>query len=782
MIISRNWLQKYFDKALPSAQEIAEALTFGVAEIERVEESGHDAMIDVKVLPDRACYLLSHRGFAKEIATLMDIPMKHDPFAEDAGALSPLITDISAEVVDAKLAPYYGIALIRGVKVGPSPQWLKDALESVGQRSINNIVDATNYVMLDLGTPLHAFDARKTSGHIVVRSAEAGETIQLLGGVEKTLTGTETVITDRETSAPLALAGVKGGSLAELTEGTTEVILEAATFDPTTTRKTATKHDVRTDASKRFENHVAASLPPIAMRALVALVLDIAGGALVGYAQTNFSQRKPYVCGVSARRVQETLGVSMVDADIEKALGRVGKVTRERTSAARAVALAREQLGKPYKKRASVSYDAPEAFDCSSLVAWAYAHAGVVLPRISVDQYVYGDPVNEIDLQPGDLIFFNTEKESAKIWTETIDFMPGTPVPEGVSHVVMYAGDGLCIHARSTVNSVVEEALSDIKARAKMVGCRRVAVDELRFVVQVPQERLDIRIDEDLIEEVGRIHGYDQVPATDLAADRTQREVLPIRYWSEVARSALMHAGFIEVLTYSLRDSGAVQLVNALASDKSFLRDTVVHGVVESLGKGEYYAALVGVEDVRLFEIGTVFTHDGESVQVCIGVRAKTGKKRDDRTREMLEEARGAVEAVFGVGHIEWHMTNETCSFDLTALLEKLPPAQRAYPDIAAIAPTTYSAPSSYPFVLRDIALWAPEDVQPQQIEAVIGEHAGVHLVRTTLFDAFKKDGRVSYAFHLVFQSKEKTLSDDEVHGYMEAVVAQLQKEGWEVR
>lgn len=782
MIVSRNWLQKYFEQELPPAQEIADALTFGVAEIERVEENGHDALIDVKVLPDRACYLLSHRGIAKEISTLMGIPMKDDPFKDTDITLSPHAKEIHVAVVDEALSPYYSIALVRNVKVGPSPQWLKEALERLGQRSINNIVDATNYIMLDLGTPLHAFDAHKTSGNILVRTAQEGETIQLLGGAEKKLTGTETLITDKETSAPLALAGVKGGMLAELTEKTVDVILEAATFDPTRTRKTATKHDVRTDASKRFENHVAPELPPIAMKKLVALVIEVAGGELSGFAHTEFKQRKEYVCGVSTQRVRDTLGVAVHDKEIVAALSRVGSVRVEEAPGAFAVARAKECVGKPYKKRARVSYDAPEAFDCSSLTAWAYAQAGVGLPRISVDQYVYGDPVDEAELKPGDLVFFNTERESAKVWDTTLDFLPGTQVPEGVSHVVMYTGSGMCVHARSTAGSVVEEPLEEVAKRAKMVGCRRIAKDEPRVVVTVPTERLDLRIAEDLIEEVGRIHGYDKVLAAELPENRSQKEVLPIRYWSEVIRGALTQEGFLEVLTYSLRNEGEVKLMNALASDKSYLRANLDEGVHEALDRAEYYAALVGVEEVAIFEIGTVFSHDTESIQVCIAARAKPGKKRDERTKALLEEAKKIVVASCGIETVVWEESAETCRFNLSALIQDLPAPQRAYPDLPHIVPVSYQPLSVYPFVLRDIALWVSEETTAKDVEALISKHAGSDLVRVTLFDEFKKENKVSFAFHLVFQSNERTLSDEEVTANMMRVVDAMVEKGFEVR
>lgn len=182
---------------------------------------------------------------------------------------------------------------------------------------------------------------------------------------------------------------------------------------------------------------------------------------------------------------------------------------------------AKRALGASYKRGASVLRDAPGAFDCSSLVAWCAVQAGFSIPRISIDQYVYSQRINKEDLKSGDLIFVNTKKvihteglyfsqvlgrevKEEAIRTETLEFMPGTKVPEGVDHVGIYVGDDSVIHASGKIGSVVEEKLDQNSAFENIVGYGRIINDEKkRFVVEIPETRTDLRQKENLIKELG---------------------------------------------------------------------------------------------------------------------------------------------------------------------------------------------------------------------------------------------------------------------------------------
>ena len=283
MKVSLKWLQKYFDEPLPNAQEVADAYTFHAFEIEEAEGD----LMDVKVLPNRAADCLCHRGLAKELAAILNIPLTRDPLREPLPMWDVGRPTLRIEIKDPKKCLRYMGAVVKGVQVGPSPAWLKEALERVGQRSINNLVDATNYVMLDLGQPLHAFDAHRLverggACSIVVRDAKDGERITILTGDEYGLTPERLLIVDGNADTPIGIAGVKGGSVAEITNATTDIIIESANFDGTSVRRTAQALKLVTDAPLRFQNRPSPELCAYGMQAMLELIQKVAGGDAVG--------------------------------------------------------------------------------------------------------------------------------------------------------------------------------------------------------------------------------------------------------------------------------------------------------------------------------------------------------------------------------------------------------------------------------------------------------------------------------------------------------------------
>ncbi len=311
----------------PPPEEIERLLTFHAFEIEGVQAVGSDVAIDVKVLPNRGSDCLSHRGIARELATIIGSKLTHDPLEAEL-ALPP--TDlISVKISDQEACPRFTAALLKNVTVGESPQWLKDRLATLGQRSINNIVDATNYVMYAIGQPLHAYDADRfpqVAGkwQFGVRFGVPAEKVSLLAEAGKSgervieCLGSELLIVDEANNTPIGLAGVKGGSYAGINVDTKNIIIEAAHFDPVITRRTARRLGIVIDASKRFENRPSPILPQYAQQEIISLITKIAGGTLAGVLDVYPKPYLPKTVTVSPEKINQVLGWEL---SIDEVLG-----------------------------------------------------------------------------------------------------------------------------------------------------------------------------------------------------------------------------------------------------------------------------------------------------------------------------------------------------------------------------------------------------------------------------------------------------------------------------
>ncbi len=316
MKVSRPWLQKFFDAPLPSSEALAEALTFHAFEIESIEGE----TLDVKVLPNRAADCLSHRGIALELSAILKLPLKADPLREPLMSW-PTTDALKVSIEEARCARYIG-ALVEGVAVGPSPAWLKEALESVGQRSINNVVDATNYVMFNLGQPLHAFDAAGLT-HITVRGSESGESITSLTGETYALPTGTLLITDGAMREPIGIAGIKGGKRAEIMSATIKIVVESANFDGTSIRKTAQALKLFTDASQRFQNRPSPELAGYGIESVLALIKEVAGGSLVGVVDLYPKKPEARAVQVSLAHINGLLGSHLSQAEAADVFARL---------------------------------------------------------------------------------------------------------------------------------------------------------------------------------------------------------------------------------------------------------------------------------------------------------------------------------------------------------------------------------------------------------------------------------------------------------------------------
>ncbi|HVB19669.1 MAG TPA: phenylalanine--tRNA ligase subunit beta [Candidatus Paceibacterota bacterium] len=604
MKVSLKWLQTYFDAPLPSSETIVDAYTFHVFEI---EESLGD-MLDVKVLPNRAADCLSHRGLAKELAAILDRPLKNDPIRDPLPEFQKTEA-LTVGIEDPKKCLRYIGALVKGVKIGSSPAWLKEALESVGQRPINNVVDATNYVMLNIGQPLHAFDAGKLTQKdgryaISVRAAKADEKFTALSGEEFALNPNILLITDANAGNAIGIAGIKGGKAAEITADTTDLVIESANFDGTTVRRGAQALKLFTEASIRFQNRPSSELAAYGMRDVLELIKKIAGGE---------------VAGIVDKYPTHSASNQEVSASLIKMNG---------------------VLGSDFSKK----------------------EVGDVFKRLGLETVIAGDT----------------------------------------------------------------------------------------FVITPPFERTDLIIPEDLAEEVGRIIGYDRVPVAELMAIVGIPDQARFRGIERI-KDQLVEQGFTEVSTQSFVPTGDVLLANPLDKNKPALRTSLEDNLNDALARAKRYAPLVLApnQKPKLFEVGTVFPKEREFVEL----------RMTERVPELSDIA--GISDNLSIAELEDY------GKDYVPKQYKL---------------GAYKSFSVYPFIVRDIALWAPIGTEAPFIERIIHANAGEFLVQLDQFDRFEKEGKVSLAFRLIFQSTERTLTDDEINGIMVQVSGVLAKTGYEVR
>jgi len=676
MKVSRNWLQCYFDKPLPEAEQLADLFTFGAFEVDGVEKvldaqgKTIDIVLDLKVLPDRAHYVLSHRGIASEIAAL--VPMPRKPITK------PPFTETSARTVEVKnlepkLCTRYIARYVENVTVGPTPAWPRPWLEAIGQRSINTVVDATNTVMFDMGQPLHAFDADKVRGAITIRLAKAGEkmtTLDSSAGVGKEIELDPTILVIADDAGVLAVAGVKGGSRAAVTEATKNLILEAACFDPVSVRKTSTKIGIRNESSKRFENEITPHLAPDAMYWLTALILEL----------------------------------SLKEADSRGGAGGPGKP----------------------------------------------------LAKVGPVTDVYG----ELPMQT-----------TLTVSVAKINEMLGAQIPA----------------------ATMVELLGRLELSPVLKG------DTISLTI--PHDRLDLRIPADIAEEVGRLYGYSKIP---LAAPvkHVLASVNKAFYYSEKIKNVLIAQGFFEVYGYALTAKGDFEITKPLAADKGKLRANLADGMAKALEMNVRNADLLGLETVAMFEVGTVFGAAAETTSLCLAaqmVKKVKGKKSEDVLNKALE----ALAVVLGatLPAIKAQVTptgGALLELNVTSLITTLPaPASYADLGFTRAIDTKYKPFSAYPFITRDIAMFVPSsaDASAQSTEGAT-EGAVRDFLATTLkkiagnlvvkgpdcFDRFEKDDKLSLAYRMIFQSYEKTLSDEEVNVHMAALHEAVKAKGWTVR
>ncbi|HVT16466.1 MAG TPA: phenylalanine--tRNA ligase subunit beta [Thermoanaerobaculia bacterium] len=323
MLFARDWLGSYVELPEDAAQ-VARRLTFaGFAVASIAPVAGSDAVFDVEVTsnrPDCMCHL----GLARELAVLFDRPLRQPEVRPREGAV-PVGQAVRVDVEDAAGCPRFAARVVRGVRVGPSPAWLRARLEAIGLRAINNVVDVTNFVLWEMGQPLHAYDlARLAGGRIVVRRGRGGEALTTLDGVERRLDPEILVIADGE--RPIGLAGVMGGRDSEVAESTSDVLIEAAHFDRRRVRLAARRFALHTDASHRFERGADPEACRAATDRAAALIAEVAGGeVLAGAIDRRAAPGLPLLRGrLELARLNSFAGAAVPAADVERWLAGLG--------------------------------------------------------------------------------------------------------------------------------------------------------------------------------------------------------------------------------------------------------------------------------------------------------------------------------------------------------------------------------------------------------------------------------------------------------------------------
>jgi phenylalanyl-tRNA synthetase beta chain len=701
MNISYNWLCELTGARL-TAGELRERLTMAGLEVEAVHEAGDDFVLEIALLSNRPD-LLSHLGVAREVCTLAggEVRWPEMRAAREEGRTESFT---SVEVEAADLCPRFTARVVRGVRIAPSPAWLVARLQAIGQRSINNVADITNYVMLELGQPLHAFDLEKLNERrLVIRRARAGERLTTLDGVERELDAEMLVIADA--ARPVAVAGVMGGAETEISDTTQDVLIEAAHFAPASIRRTSRALGLQTEASDRFERGIDYEGQLRAQARAAALITELAGGTATTDAIDVYPQTPtPPIVPLRFARVRELTSLDVPPQDSIRILASLG-----------------------------------------------------------------------IELAGA-----NGAGESAA------------------------AGAG------------VEDAGAEVAGAASSAA---------KFVI--PSWRADIRIEEDLVEEVGRHFGYDKVsdtlPAANVAGEYGAHEGR-----RREARRALNACGFDEALTYSFIDaahdeqfellpglvrrgaessSPLVTLSNPIIEGAARMRPTLLAGLLESVRHNFNH----GTRDVRLFEMGRVFAAGVETgdqpreIEACAlvatGVATEEGHAGASRELDFYD-LKGALEAALAamnVASLEFAATSARhlregqaaqillagnavgvlgrLADEVAAVYKFKQPIYVAEVDFARLlaageTSVRYAPLARFPGVVRDVSLVADRRVTFAEMRRVVLELNLEQVRRVVLVYVYEgervPEGQRSVTLRIEYRADDRTLRDeevDELHG-----------------
>jgi len=321
MKVVYNWL-KEFVEAKASAEDLRARLSLVGIAVDAIDDTVAGPVLDAEITANRPdC--LGHLGIAREVAAIYRVPLK--PLHPNLKEITEKAAGATRVEIEApELCGRFTARVIRGVKVQPSTDWLRQRLEAIGEKSINNVVDVTNYVMFELGHPLHAFDFDKLAEHqLVVRRAQPGEKIKTLDGGEHKLTKDMCVIADAQRA--VSIGGIMGGANSEISLSTKDILIECAWFDPISIRRSAKALGLRTEASYRFERGADPEMTELASRRAAELIQQVAGGEILAGAVDIYPHREPEKkIELSRKELLRVMGADIPDRDIEQILSALG--------------------------------------------------------------------------------------------------------------------------------------------------------------------------------------------------------------------------------------------------------------------------------------------------------------------------------------------------------------------------------------------------------------------------------------------------------------------------
>ena len=323
MKVVYNWLKDFVD-VTATPQELASRLALSGTNIAGVENGPHGAVIGAEVSSNRPdC--LGHYGIAREVGAIYKLPLKHvSPKPAESAAKASDAVKVEIQAPD--LCGRFTARVIRNVKIQPSPKWLKDRLEASGVASISNVVDISNYVMLEFGHPLHTFDYDKVRDHkIVVRRAKSNEKMRTLDGIERQFDSNICMISDGDGSRSIGIGGIMGGAETEISFSTKNVLIECAWFEPVAIRRAARFLKLHTEASTRFGRGADPEMAELASRRAAELILQLAGGELLsGVVDVYPGKRAPKKIRVTRAEILRVMGADVPDKQVEACLSALG--------------------------------------------------------------------------------------------------------------------------------------------------------------------------------------------------------------------------------------------------------------------------------------------------------------------------------------------------------------------------------------------------------------------------------------------------------------------------